>query len=85
MNHLTALPIFADYFKAKNFPKEDVVVVSPDMGRAKAAKKFADLMDVDVAIMHKGRPSHNKAEIQAIIGDVYCKNCNVIDDFFDTA
>lgn len=85
VNHLTALPIFADYFKSKNFPKDEVVVVSPDMGRAKAAKKFADLMDADVAIMHKGRPSHNKAEIQAIIGDVEGKICIINDDMIDTA
>jgi ribose-phosphate pyrophosphokinase len=85
VNHLTALPIFADYFKSKDFPKDNVVVVSPDMGRAKAAKKFADLMDADVAIMHKGRPSHNKAEIQAIIGDVEGKICIINDDMIDTA
>ena len=85
VNHLTALPIFADYFKSKNLPHEDVVVVSPDMGRAKAAKKFADLMDADVVIMHKGRPGHNKAEIQAIIGDVQGKICIINDDMIDTA
>ena len=61
------------------------MVVSPDMGRAKAAKKFADLMDADVAIMHKGRPSHNKAEIQAIIGDVDGKIRIINDDMIDTA
>ena len=85
VNHLTALPIFADYFKAKRFPKDEVCVVSPDMGRAKAAKKLADLMDADVAIMHKGRPGHNKAEIQAVIGDIEGKICIINDDMIDTA
>lgn len=70
VNHLTALPILADYFKAKNFDPADLVVVSPDIGRAKAAKKLSDILDADLAIMHKGRPQHNQAEITALIGDV---------------
>ncbi len=84
VDHLTALPILADYFKAKNFPKDKVCVVSPDVGRAKAAKKLSDMMEADLAIMHKGRPGHNKAEITALIGDVKDKICIVNDDIIDT-
>lgn len=85
VDHLTALPILADYFKAKNLPQEKLCVVSPDVGRAKAAKKFSDMMGADLAIMHKGRPGHNKAEITALIGDVTGKICIVNDDMIDTA
>ena len=85
VDHLTALPILADYFKAKNFPKEKVCVVSPDVGRAKAAKKLSDMLEADLAIMHKGRPGHNKAEITALIGDVKDKICIINDDMIDTA
>ncbi len=85
VDHLTALPILADYFKAKNFPKDKVCIVSPDVGRAKAAKKLSDMMEADLAIMHKGRPGHNKAEITALIGDVDGKICIVNDDMIDTA
>ncbi|MEG0476844.1 MAG: ribose-phosphate pyrophosphokinase [Raoultibacter sp.] len=85
VNHLTALPILADYFKAKNFAKERLCIVSPDVGRAKAAKKLSDIMEADLAIMHKGRPGHNKAEITALIGDVEGKICLVNDDMIDTA
>ncbi len=84
VDHLTALPIFVDYFKAKNFPKDKVCIVSPDVGRAKAAKKFSDMMEADLAIMHKGRPGHNKAEITALIGDVEGKICILNDDIIDT-
>lgn len=84
VDHLTALPILADYFKAKNFPKDKVCVVSPDVGRAKAAKKLSDMMEADLAIMHKGRPGHNKAEITALIGDVDGKVCIINDDMIDT-
>lgn len=84
VNHLTALPILVDYFEKKNFDKSNTCVVSPDLGRAKAAKKFADMMEVDLAIMHKGRPKHNQAEITALIGDVEGKTCILNDDMIDT-
>lgn len=85
VDHLTALPILADYFKSKDFPKEKICVVSPDVGRAKAAKKLSDMLEADLAIMHKGRPGHNKAEITALIGDVDGKICIINDDIIDTA
>ena len=40
VNHMTAMPIFVDYYKAMGFDPEELCVVSPDVGRAKAAKKF---------------------------------------------
>ncbi len=83
VDHLTALPILADYFKAKKL-EGDLCIVSPDVGRAKAAKKMADMMGADLAIMHKGRPGHNKAEITALIGDVDGKTCIINDDMIDT-
>ncbi|MDO4501784.1 MAG: ribose-phosphate pyrophosphokinase [Coriobacteriia bacterium] len=85
VDHLTALPILVDYFKSKNLPSDKLCIVSPDVGRAKAAKKFSDMMEADLAIMHKGRPGHNKAEITALIGDVAGKICILNDDMIDTA
>ncbi len=84
VDHLTALPILADYFRAQDFDSEQLCIVSPDVGRAKAAKKLSDLMRADLAIMHKSRPSHNKAEITALIGEVKDKICIVNDDMIDT-
>lgn len=85
VNHLTALDIMADYFKEKDLDPEKLCVVSPDLGRAKDAKKLADMMDADLAIMHKTRPKHNQAEITALIGDVTGKVCILNDDMIDTA
>ncbi len=83
VNHLTALPILADYFEGLNL--DDLVVVSPDVGRVKAAKKMADMLGAGLAILHKGRPEHNIAEITHVIGEVAGKNCIVADDMIDTA
>ncbi len=83
VNHLTALPILADYFESLQL--ENCCVVSPDVGRAKACKKLADMLGASLAIMHKGRPEHNVAEITHVIGDVDGKVCIVADDMIDTA
>ena len=85
VNHMTAMPLFVDYFKRKGWDPAQVSVVSPDVGRAKAAKKFQTLLDSDIAIMHKDRPRHNQAEITALIGDVTDKICILNDDMIDTA
>jgi ribose-phosphate pyrophosphokinase len=83
VNHLTALPILADYFESLHL--ENLCVVSPDVGRAKACKKLADMLGASLAIMHKGRPDHNVAEITHVIGEVSGKNCIIADDMIDTA
>ena len=83
VNHLTALGLFADYFNAKKI--ENLCVVSPDVGRAKANKKLAQMLNADLAIMAKNRPAHNVAEVSTVIGDVRGKNCIVNDDMIDTA
>ena len=69
----------------KGFDPGKLCVVSPDVGRAKAAKKFQTLLDADIAIMHKDRPRHNQSEITALIGDVTGKICLINDDMIDTA
>ena len=83
VNHLTALPILADYFESLGL--ENCCVVSPDVGRAKACKKLADMLGSTLAIMHKGRPEHNVAEITHVIGEVEGKTCIIADDMIDTA
>jgi ribose-phosphate pyrophosphokinase len=83
VNHLTALPILADYFEGLKL--EDLTVVSPDVGRVKVCKKLADMLGAELAIMHKGRPQHNVAEITHVIGEVAGRTCIVADDMIDTA
>jgi ribose-phosphate pyrophosphokinase len=83
VNHLTALPILADYFESLSL--EDITVVSPDVGRVKVCKKLADMLGAELAIMHKGRPQHNVAEITHVIGEVAGRTCIVADDMIDTA
>ena len=39
VNHLSALPLFGEYYNAKNFDTDNLVVVSPDVGRAKGRQE----------------------------------------------
>ena len=70
VNHLSALPLFGQYYNDMHFDTDNLVVVSPDVGRAKAAKKLSDMLGCSLAIAHKGRPRHNAAEVMGIIGDI---------------
>jgi ribose-phosphate pyrophosphokinase len=83
VDHLTAMPLFIDYFKEKNL--DNLVVVAPDTGRAKFAKKLGDKLGAKLAIMHKTRPDHNVAEIMHLVGDVKDKTVLLVDDMVDTA
>ncbi len=82
VDHLTALDVLAE--EVKTMQLVNPVVVSPDAGRAKTAEKFAAMLDLPMAIMHKGRPSHNEAVITHLIGDVKDKTPIVIEDIIDT-
>lgn len=80
---LTAMPLFANYFKEKNL--KDIVVVAPDTGRAKVAKKFADRLSADIAILHKVRTEHHQSSVMHVVGDVKDKTVVITDDMIDTA
>ncbi len=83
VDNLNPRRLFVDYFKSKNL--ENAIVVSPDAGGAKTAKKFADELGVGLAILHKQRPGHNQAEVGHVIGDVKGKIPILVDDMIDTA
>lgn len=80
---LSSRLIFADYFRRKKLPNP--VVVAPDVGGAKRAKKFADSFGAPLAILHKNRPEHGEAEVLEVVGDVENRTCILYDDIIDTA
>ena len=83
LDHLTALPILANYFKNKHI--DNGVVVSPDLGGVTRARDLANRLGMPIAIIDKKRPAPNQAEIMNIIGDVKGKTAIFIDDLIDTA
>jgi ribose-phosphate pyrophosphokinase len=84
VDHMTAMPILTQYIKDQHLG-EDLVVVSPDAGRVKLAKKFAQKLGAELAILNKERPAHQVAEIGYVIGEVKGKTAILVDDMIDTA
>lgn len=76
------IPYFAGKF---SLSKEDSVIVSPDLGSVTRARKFAEKLDIPLAIIDKRRPKANESEVMNIIGSVKGKTCLVVDDLIDTA
>lgn len=84
VDHLIGVPILATYFKEKFEDTSDVVVVSPDVGSVSRSRKFAERLEVPLAIIDKRRPKANVSEIMNIIGDVNNKRVILVDDLIDT-
>lgn len=85
VDHMQALPLLAKYFRNKGLYGEDVVVVSPDIGGVKRARKLAEWLDCKIAIIDKRRPKPNMSEVMNVIGEVEGKIAIFIDDMIDTA
>lgn len=84
MDHLTAVPLLASFI-SREFLSREVVIVSPDAGRVKMAKKYSDHLGVPMAVLHKRRPGHNVSEVLHVIGEVKDRVAVLIDDMIDTA
>jgi ribose-phosphate pyrophosphokinase len=68
VDHMTALPLFAQYYRDKGLWGEGVVAVAPDPGRGKMTTRFAQFLEADVAYMSKTRPDHDVAEVTEVVG-----------------
>jgi ribose-phosphate pyrophosphokinase len=84
VDHMTALPLFAQYFRDKGLHGDGVVAVAPDPGRAKMATKFAEMLGADFAMMRKTRPEHEVASITEVSGRVKGKVAIMSDDIIVT-
>jgi ribose-phosphate pyrophosphokinase len=80
VDHMTALPLFASHLRTQGLRGDSLVVVSPDLGRVKAARRFARMLDAGFAIVTKVRPEHEQARAAEVIGDVRGKRILLIDD-----
>ncbi|MCB0065449.1 MAG: ribose-phosphate diphosphokinase [Caldilineaceae bacterium] len=75
---LSALPLLADYFRKPEF--EDAAIVSPDVGRASMAGKYAELLNLPLVVMHKRRTNFSNTETTHIVGDIEGRQPIIIDD-----
>jgi len=80
MDHLYAMPMLSEIIRMMNLP--NAVVVSPDAGYAKQARKYASALSLPIAIGDKERFDHSEnAQVLEIIGCVEGKDALIVDDF----
>jgi ribose-phosphate pyrophosphokinase len=85
VDHLTAVPVIAEYLRQT--VDGDPVIVAPDAGGGKLARRFADRLGADIAFIDKRRPkgTHNVAVATEVVGDIDGRTCIIVDDMIDTA
>ncbi len=84
VDELTAMNLLCDYIRGMELI--DPVVVAGDLGFAKRARNFANLIGASVAFVEKRRlGNEGRSEQLGVIGDVRGKTAIVIDDEIDTA
>jgi ribose-phosphate pyrophosphokinase len=79
--------LYAKSVFAEAVPKlglQNAVVVSPDVGRIKLARAFAESLKLDLAIVDKNRIDAKKVEANALIGEVKDKDVLLVDDVCST-
>ncbi len=80
VDNLYALPLICE--RIRKLRLKDIIVISPDVGFAKQARRYASYLNAPIAIADKERLAHDeKAHILQIIGDVRGKTAVVVDDF----
>jgi len=84
VDHLLGVPILAKYFVEKFEKHDDFVAVSPDVGSVTRARKFAERLEIPIAIIDKRRPKANVSEIMNVVGDIKDKRVILVDDLIDT-
>jgi ribose-phosphate pyrophosphokinase len=84
VDNLTAMHLMADYYRSLSL--RNIVVVSPDLGNAKRARNFAELLDAPLALVEKRRMGNSdRSSVLNLIGSVEGKTAILIDDEIDTA
>ena len=75
---ISALPVLTEYFRKPEF--ENAAIVSPDVGRASMAAKYAESLNLPLVVMHKRRASPLETRTTHIVGDIKGRRPIIIDD-----
>ena len=83
VDHLYARDTLAAYFDQKNI--ENLVIASVDVGFAKSAFQYSEILGKPVVVGNKVRRDHSEsAKIWSVVGDVSGKNVLIVDDIIFT-
>jgi len=84
VDNLYASPVLVKDIK-ESHAKQELVIVSPDVGGVLRAREIARRVDADLAIIDKRRERAGVSEVMNIIGDVEDRRCILVDDIVDSA
>ncbi len=82
-DNLFAAPLMARDI-LERYGKENLTVVSPDVGGVVRARALAKRVAAPIAICDKRRERAGESEVMNVIGDVEGKRCVLIDDIVDS-
>jgi len=82
VDNLLGSNVLAAYYESR---VDNTVVVSPDFGSVDRVRRFAQRLNLPIAIIDKRRERANQSQVMNIIGDVRGKNVLLMDDLIDTA
>lgn len=85
MDHLSATPVFLEYFESIRDELGDLCLVSPDVGNVKVAEGMANLLGGRLAIINKQRLSGSEVTTGNLIGSVKGSTVLMFDDMISTA
>ena len=84
VDNLISAPVMENDIR-ETFPRDNLIVVSPDVGGVVRARAIAKRIDADLAIVDKRRERAGVSEVMNIIGDVRERRCVLVDDIIDSA
>ncbi|MGD8801209.1 MAG: ribose-phosphate pyrophosphokinase [Desulfobacterales bacterium] len=82
VEHLTAVELLAE--KLRSSIPENSVLVAPDLGAVKLAQRYAALLDLPVAYIHKIRHSCKEVSVQGVTGEIKDRMPVIVDDMIST-
>lgn len=82
-DNLFAAPVMVQDIKDV-MAKDNVMVVSPDVGGVVRARGLAKRIDAPLAIVDKRRERPGESEVMNVIGDVSGRSCILMDDIVDS-
>jgi ribose-phosphate pyrophosphokinase len=83
VDELTAVHMLSAHFRRKKVARPVVVT---DLGFAKRARAFAELLDAPLAVIEKRREGNlDRAELMNVIGEVRGRQAIIVDDEINTA
>jgi ribose-phosphate pyrophosphokinase len=84
VDHLYAVPVFYDFLRRRSL--KNFAIVSPDVGRVKRARGFANRLgrNLPIVIIDKRRTGPNRSAVVNVIGNIRGKTALLFDDILDT-